>query len=64
MYKEQAYMYTMYMKGRCKKGQSQALFSGAQGQNQRQWTQTETWDVPPEHLETLLCYEGEGALAQ
>lgn len=52
----------MYTKGRCKKGQSQPLFSGAQGQNQRQWTQTETQDIPPEHQETLLYCEGDGAL--
>lgn len=61
MYKGPVHMYTIYMKGRCIKGQSQTLFSGAQGQNQRQRAQTQ--DVPPEHQETLFCCEGDGALA-
>lgn len=34
------------------RGQGQALLSSAQWQDQRQWTQTETQEVPSEHLET------------
>lgn len=39
--------------------------SSAQWQDQRQWAQTETWDVPCEHQETLLfSCEGDWTLSQ
>lgn len=44
--------------------ESQALFSSAQWQDQRQWTQTETQEVPSEHQETLLYCDGNWALEQ
>jgi len=44
--------------GRVQRGWSQTLFSGAQGQAQRQWAQTETWEAPSEHWETLFYCEG------
>lgn len=42
----------------------QALFCGAQGQNQKQGTQTGIQEVPLKHQETLLCCAGDGALVQ
>ena len=36
---------------------SQALFSGAQWQDKRQWAHTETQQVPSEHQETLLLWQ-------
>ncbi len=47
------------LRGRVQRGQSQALFSGAQWQDQRQWAQTETQEVPSEHQETLFHSESE-----
>jgi len=46
------------------RGQSQALLSGAQCQDKRQWAQPETQEVPSEHQKTVLNCEGQGALAQ
>ena len=46
------------------RGWSQALLSGAQGQDQRQQAQTETREVPCERQETPFCCEGDQALAQ
>ena len=46
------------------RGWSQSLLSGAQGQDQRQWAQTEMQEVPSEHRETLFYCEGDRALAQ
>ena len=37
---------------------------GAQGQDQRQRAQTETWEVPSEHQETPFHYESHRTLAQ
>ena len=34
-------------------------FGGAQGQEKRQWAQTEAQEVPFEHQETLFHCEGE-----
>lgn len=42
---------------------SQALLSGAQHQEKRQWAHTETQEAPSEH-EALLCCVGAIALAQ
>jgi len=47
-----------YLKERCR-GWSQALFSGSQCQDKRQWTQ----GVSPEYQDTLLCCVGDGPLA-
>jgi len=50
--------------GRVQRGWSQALFSGAQCQDQRQWAQTETQEVPSERQEMLFSGEGGQAMAQ
>ena len=42
----------------------QTLFSGAQQQDKGQWAQTEPQEVPSEHEEELLHFEGDGALEQ
>jgi len=42
----------------------QTLFSGAQQQDKGQWAQTEAQEVPSEHEEKLLYFEGDRALAQ
>jgi len=49
---------------RVQTGQSQALFSGAQCQDWRQWAQPETQEVPFEHQETVFHCDGDRALAQ
>ena len=41
---------------------SQAFSSGAQCQDERQWSQTETQEVSSEHQETLFYCEGNWAL--
>ena len=41
------------------RGGSQALFSGAKCQDNRQWAQTETQEAPSEHQETLFQCAGE-----
>jgi len=46
------------------RGWGQTLFSGAQRQDRGQQAQTEAQEVPPEHEEELLYFEGDGALAQ
>ena len=45
-------------------GWGQALFSGAQQQDKRQWAQTEAQEGLSELEEELLPSEGDGALAQ
>ena len=45
-------------------GRGQTLFSGAQRQDKGQWAQTEAQEVPSEHEEELLHFEGDGALEQ
>ena len=45
-------------------GWDQTLFSGAQRQDKGQWAQTEAQEVPAEHEEELLHFEGDGALKQ
>jgi len=45
-------------------GWGQTLFSGAQQQDKGQWAQTEAWDVPSEHEEEFLHFDGDGALEQ
>jgi len=42
----------------------QTHFSGAQRQDKGQWAQTEAEEVPSEHEEELLDFEGDGALEQ
>jgi len=42
---------------RVQRGQSQALPSGAQCQDQRQWAQNEIQEVPTEHQETFFYCE-------
>jgi len=46
------------------RGQSQALLSDAQWQDQSQWAPTEIWEVASEHQEILFHCEGDQALAQ
>lgn len=48
----------------CRAGQSQALLSVAERQEQRQCPQTEAQEAPSEHLKSLVHSEGDGALAQ
>jgi len=45
-------------------GLGQTLFSGAQQQDKGQWAQTEAEEVPSEHEEELLYFEGGKALEQ
>ena len=45
-------------------GWGQTLFSGAQRQDKGQWAQIEAEEVPSEHEEELLHFEGDGALEQ
>lgn len=45
-------------------GQIQALLSGAQSQDNREWAQTEMHRFPSEYKEALQCWVGDGALAQ
>ena len=40
---------------------SQAFFTGAQWQDQRQWAQPETQEIPSKHQETLIHSEGDQA---
>ena len=49
--------------GRVQRRQNQALFSGAQWQDNRQWAQTETQEVL-EHQETFFHCESDQAVAQ
>lgn len=44
--------------------QSQALSSGAQGQDQRKWSHTEMQEVSSEHQETLFHCESDQVLAK
>ena len=54
-----------YHKGRrVERQQSQAPFSGAQWQDQKQWAQTETWEVLFEHQESLFYCHSDQAQAQ
>lgn len=46
------------------KRQWTALFSSAQCQEQRQWTQNGTWEVPSEHQETFVCHVDDQTLSQ
>ena len=45
-------------------GWHQTLFSGAQRRDKGQRAQTEAQEVPSEHEEELLHFEGDGALEQ
>ena len=45
-------------------GWSQALSSNDLCQKQKQWAQTGTEEVLCEHREAILCYAGDGGLAQ
>ena len=45
-------------------GWGQAIFSGAQWQDEGQWAQTEAQEVPSEHEEELLPSEGDRGLEQ
>ena len=47
-----------------KGGWGQTLLSGAQRPDKRQQAQTEAQEVPSEHKEELLHFEGDGALEQ
>ena len=49
---------------RVQRGCSQAVSSGAQWQDQRQWAQTETQEVPSQYQKTLIRCEDDWALAQ
>ena len=49
--------------GRVQGGRNRALSSGAQGQDQRQWAQTEAQEVPSEHQGTLSYCQGDRVLA-
>lgn len=42
-----------YLKGG-RKEEKYTLLSVAQCQSRKQWTQIETWEVPPEHKETFF----------
>jgi len=42
----------------------QTLFSSAQQHDKGQWAQTEAQEVPSEHEEEFLHFEGDGALEQ
>ena len=46
------------------RGWGQTLFSGAQGQDKGHWAQTEELEVPAEHEEELLYFEGDRELEQ
>jgi len=46
------------------RGRSQALLSGAQCQDRRPWAQPGTQEAPSEPQAALLCWAGDGALAQ
>ena len=46
------------------RGWCQTLFSSAQWQDKGQRAQTAAEEVPSEHEEELLCFEGDGALEQ
>ena len=50
--------------GTVQRRQTQALFSAAQWQDQRQWVQTKAQEIPSEHEETLFHCEGNQGLAQ
>ncbi|KAK4813058.1 hypothetical protein QYF61_007560, partial [Mycteria americana] len=52
----ESYQCVQIPEGKVQRRQSQSLFSGAQGQDQRQWAQTETQEVPSEHQESLFYY--------
>lgn len=54
---------SVYLKGGCREIRAR-LFRGAQWQDQRQWTQTETWNVQSEHQEILVHCGGAQALPQ
>jgi len=45
-------------------GWGQTVFSGVQQQDKGRWSQTEAWEVPSEHKEELLHFEGARALEQ
>ena len=45
-------------------GRGQTLSSGAQRQDKGQWAQTEAEEVPAEHEEEILHFEGDAALEQ
>lgn len=44
--------------------QNLALISSAQGQDEGQWAQSKTQEVPSEHQKTLLCSESDQVLTQ
>ncbi|PKU35079.1 hypothetical protein llap_14617 [Limosa lapponica baueri] len=52
-----------YLKGRCQEDEAR-LCSGAQKQDERQRAQTGTQEIPCEHKEKLLHFEGARALEQ
>lgn len=56
--------YIYITKGRVHSGWNQALFIGAQGQNQKQGAQTGIQELPLIHQETILCCAGDRALTQ
>lgn len=56
--------YIYITKGMVHSGWNQALFIGAQGQNQKQGAQTGIQEVPLIHQETFLCCAGDRALTQ
>ena len=57
-------IYLQISQGQVSGGWGQALFSSAQRQDKGQWAQTEAQEVPSEHEEELLYFEGDGALEQ
>lgn len=59
-----SYQCLQILVGRVQGGQSQALFSGFQCQNERQLSQTWTQEIPSKHQEVLLSSADNGALAQ
>ena len=58
------HQYVKRCERRVQRGWSQALFSGAQWQDQRKWAHTETQEAPSEHQGILSYCEGDRELAQ
>lgn len=54
---EGSYQCIQIPEGKVEWRQSQALCSGTQGQDKRQWAPTETQEGPSEHKESFFCYE-------
>ena len=47
-----------YLKGECQEGGARTFFSGAQWQDKGKQAQTEAWEVPAEHEEEFVYFEG------